>query len=182
MTTKMLMSNSPSDLPSEHPDLQGSIDLLAAGRLLNLGRKRLIKWAKDGRLPGRREGFEWFFTEDALLRFSRERCLECGERVEEIDTNIYFCPHCASSFAPNDYETDLQWLSPMTQGNQQFFLQRLEMKEATDEEAISKLMERYELRPLSAYQTWYRFRYQKEGTHRVGLGDMDTELPEESEE
>ncbi len=177
----MSKTTSSLELPPNHPDLQGDIDLLAAGRLLALGRKRLIKWAKDGRLPGRREGFEWYFTREALLRFATERCLECGEPTEEIDETIFFCSHCASSFAPNNYESDLLGMSPMVQANQQMFLQRMQRKEATDDTAISGLMERYNLSILSAYQIWYQFRYKKEGTHRVGLGDVDFTFDDEDE-
>ncbi len=178
MTMSKDKPHPPHDIPSHIPHTTNpsdSIDLLGAGRLLSLGRKRLIKWAKDGRLPGRREGFEWYFTRESLLQFAYKHCLDCGQQNITLEEHVYFCPHCASSFSPYSMEVELQLTSPMLQANQQLFLQRLQMKEVNDEEAVEKLCQRYELQRLSAYQRWYEFQYNKKGTHRVGLGDVNLE-------
>lgn len=153
------------------PDSQEELDLLACGRFLGMGRKRLIKWHKEGRLIGRRDGFEWYFTRDALLRFACEYCLECGEKHQEIEAHIYFCPTCGSSFAPYHMQTEVTWFSSITQANQQLFMQRLLDGQLPDAEAIEKIQQRYGVSLLLAYQLWYEFRHQIKGTHRVGLGD-----------
>lgn len=152
---------------SDHEEL----DLLASGRMLGLGRKRLIRWGKEGRLPGRRDGFEWYFTRNALLEFARQNCLECGKPHQEIEPDIYFCLACGSSFAPYCMETEVAWFSPMTQTHQQLFMQRLIAADTPEQEAISQLQQRYTMSRLLAYQLWYQFVHNIKGTHRVGLGD-----------
>lgn len=168
----MMSEHAPPSDPTP-PAPSDEIDLLAAGRLLGLGRKRLIKWAKAGSLPGRRDGFEWFFTQENLLEFAYQHCLECGGPNTTLGEYVYFCTHCASSFAPYQAEADFQWLSPMQETRQSLLLKRMQSQEISDQEAIQTLCQRYEISKLLAFQIWYKFHHSKEGTHRIGLGAVE---------
>tara|TARA_B100000609_G_scaffold8133_1_gene6283 strand:- start:1383 stop:1559 length:177 start_codon:yes stop_codon:yes gene_type:complete len=51
------------------------------------------------------------------------------------------------------------------------FMMRLQDKQVSDEEAVDALTERYQISRLLAYQRWFRFFHQKEGTHIMGFGE-----------
>ena len=46
-----------------------------------------------------------------------------------------------------------------------------EVVQVSDEEAVDALTERYQISRLLAYQRWFRFFHQKEGTHIMGFGE-----------
>jgi hypothetical protein len=153
----------------EH-DPQEELDLLASARLLGLGRKRLIRWAKADLIPHRRDGFAWFFNRDNLLHFATLHCLECGKDVMQIDEGVYFCKHCASGHCPERYSQSLMLLESMKTQRIQLSIMRLEAASSDEVTAIATLQERFELTALEAYQYWYMHHHQKRGTIRLGLG------------
>lgn len=164
-----------------HDPSVGELDLLEAGRLLGLGRKRLIKWAKADRIPHRREEFAWFFTHDNLLAFARQNCLECGTPHTAIEAGVYFCTACGSAHALDNTDVEVAFLGMMEQQRIALLCQRLSAQGLSDQDAIAAIRKRLSCTALRAYQIWFVHAYEMEGTLRVGLGSTDSPFEEEQE-
>jgi len=144
--------------------------LQTAAYYLNIGRKRMIRWVQEGRLPAEKRDGDYHFTRSDLFAFARQYCIECGLEHWEIEEGVFFCPHCASSFAPFETRQEFLLLDSLEQQRIQLFLMRIEGEIADDMDAVKRIHERFASSMLRSCQIWFAHRHDKRGVLRVGLG------------